>query len=79
MRIISAYSSETESLIREFPLGEIDLTVWRDAFDVPESDPDMVRPYEVGEKQRVLVEGAIGARLDRGAFNYYVECFRSEE
>lgn len=71
-RYITCFSKETQHLIAEIDLPNLDLVELQKVWSRPETDP-MFMCYPVGEAQQAFLQKAANIRLDLDAHLYFLE------
>jgi hypothetical protein len=72
VRLVAAYSNETDGLVAEHELPTVDLADLQRLWDQPADEP-MLDLFEVTEVQRRFVEAALGHALDLARNSYFLE------
>lgn len=72
-RVIRGYERNGDSLMVEVPLGEVDVSVLRKVFGVPEGDP-MCDCYTVDVDQLQAIQRYICDSIDLRVYDFFLEC-----
>jgi hypothetical protein len=71
IRAVTVFSNQTDQLIHEFPLPDIELQTLRDLWGAAESDP-MIHEFEIGRAQKEFFQQVLGIELDLQEYSYFI-------
>jgi hypothetical protein len=77
-RVISKYDKESEELVGEVNIDDIDFLLLKKIFNPPAEDHLMYNPYEIGEKERIEIGRLKSIKFEPDKYDYYLECFQAE-
>jgi hypothetical protein len=70
-RSVRVFSNDTDQLVEEFPLPEVDVATLRRLWNITDSD-SMIHEFEIGLKQMDFFQQLLGIEFNFEKYSYFL-------
>ena len=70
-RSVCVFANDTDQLVEEFPLPEVDIAILRRLWNIADSDP-MVHEFEIGPEQEDYFQQLLGIDFSFEKYSYFL-------